>query len=877
MPNNIAVSITAVVADLQVKRAIMSAELKAATKDLNDFAKTARTSGTTNELRASMLASAEAAAKARAQIHLVDTEVKNLGKGGTGGQVLGNVFNAAQVSLFSRGSAAIGVFGGALQAIGPAGLVAAAGLAAFTAVLAKAHEAVDQAAEIQKLSNTVGVSTDFIQRFNFALRQNEIDVQAGDAALQKFNIALGLVQSGLARSLQVKAFEAIGFTPEQLRQYHDAGELFPVLAERIQKIGNAAEQAAITKRLGLEALLPLVRNTTTGFSALSAEADRLGIVMSEGAVRQAAEAKEKLNELDDVMKAKEMITFAKFADQLIAMKETWLGFEEAGLKALDNVRMGIEALEHPLATVEALIGGLTGNVGMIRDAAKTLGPALHAGDGTGVPKTPGSAELAKQLVPPKAKKGGHDDVVGKWREQLQEQEVASGDFFKDQTAMELAFWQSKLALTKTGSKDWLQVQAEIFNLSKKLAHDAYDDHMADLDEQLGLDRDNWTKEKADWDAKLAFIASKFGERSKEYIDAHRQEEQAERDHQAKMVQIAKDAAAEQLTELKNNLATRRSIRQENARTAESLINENAKGTPIVGEVKAAQQIRALHQQLAQQEIADAQATYAAEDALRQQDVASALAAFGKNSTQYDAAQNAKKLADQEFYNQHRLLENQMVNQDIADQQKIRSAWHSVIDPMISTTGNQVKGLIEGTETWGQALRNIGEEALSLIIEAIERMVEQWIVNQIVGVGSTEASAKAQGLAYAGVAGAAGVASMAAAPFPIDLTAPAFGASMFADALAFAAFDKGTNMVPADMIAQVHAGERIIPAADNRQLMGAINDNRSSRGGDTNHIDLSTVVNGGGHPDVIKALAGRTSDLARILKGMHRDGHFRFAA
>jgi hypothetical protein len=35
MANNIAVSITADVADLQVKRAIMSAELRTATKDLN--------------------------------------------------------------------------------------------------------------------------------------------------------------------------------------------------------------------------------------------------------------------------------------------------------------------------------------------------------------------------------------------------------------------------------------------------------------------------------------------------------------------------------------------------------------------------------------------------------------------------------------------------------------------------------------------------------------------------------------------------------------------------------------------------------------------------------------------------------------------------
>jgi hypothetical protein len=78
MPNNIAVSITADVADLQVKRAILSAELKTATKDLNDFAKTASASGMTDTLKTGMLASADAAAKAKNSISLVDQQMKAL-------------------------------------------------------------------------------------------------------------------------------------------------------------------------------------------------------------------------------------------------------------------------------------------------------------------------------------------------------------------------------------------------------------------------------------------------------------------------------------------------------------------------------------------------------------------------------------------------------------------------------------------------------------------------------------------------------------------------------------------------------------------------------------------------------------------------------
>ena len=35
------------------------------------------------------------------------------------------------------------------------------------------------------------------------------------------------------------------------------------------------------------------------------------------------------------------------------------------------------------------------------------------------------------------------------------------------------------------------------------------------------------------------------------------------------------------------------------------------------------------------------------------------------------------------------------------------------------------------------------------------------------------------------------------------------------------FDVGTNYLPSDMLAQVHEGERIIPAADNRELMARL--------------------------------------------------------
>ena len=117
----------------------------------------------------------------------------------------------------------------------------------------------------------------------------------------------------------------------------------------------------------------------------------------------------------------------------------------------------------------------------------------------------------------------------------------------------------------------------------------------------------------------------------------------------------------------------------------------------------------------------------------------------------------------------------------------------------------IKGMFEG-------LQSIIGDVLSQVISSF---VADWLeahgvmkaIDKLFGIDSVANAAAA--------AGAGGVASMALAPFPLNLGAPAFGASMAASASfgsllsARSGFDIPAGMNP---ITQLHEREMVLPAA-----------------------------------------------------------------
>jgi hypothetical protein len=141
-------------------------------------------------------------------------------------------------------------------------------------------------------------------------------------------------------------------------------------------------------------------------------------------------------------------------------------------------------------------------------------------------------------------------------------------------------------------------------------------------------------------------------------------------------------------------------------------------------------------------------------------------------------------------------------------------WKKLFDSMDSGFQSTIRNFLKGTASLGDTIRGLYTDVVDAIIGELARMAAAWLTQQLAMLVFGKAAAVGSIQTEAAKAGAGGVASMAAAPYPLDLTAPAFGAAMFAASSAYAAmpgFAVGSWNVPGDAFTKIHKGEMIMPA------------------------------------------------------------------
>ena len=288
MPNSIAVSITADVADLVTKRAILSAEMKAASKDLRDFAEQAR-SGMTDELKAGMLAAATAAEKARASIGLVNTELKEMSataKPAT--EHVEHGFAGVAVSVREAGlqiRETVGMIGEMREAMVAFGEVL---IAAFA--LEQIHEMAekmgDAAEKVVNLGQMLGVSTK--------------QVQALQAAAATIDLPFETLQKGM--TLLDKKFET---TPDlfkklgiDVRAGADQMTILNAVMDKFKDTADGPNKTALAMTLmgkSGAAMIPFLNQGAEGLAELTKKAEEYGAV-NEVATKRGMQLAESMDE-----------------------------------------------------------------------------------------------------------------------------------------------------------------------------------------------------------------------------------------------------------------------------------------------------------------------------------------------------------------------------------------------------------------------------------------------------------------------------------------------------------------------------------------------------------------------------------------------------
>lgn len=217
-------------------------------------------------------------------------------KGFNPGAAITQVFGGLRNTTLDEGASKLGVLGGALEALGPAGLAAAAGVAAAAFAIDQAMKGAEWAEDIERASKALGVTTTQLQEFDFIAQATGQPIEKMRDSLSGLVKTIGLVESGLSRSMQTKAFtDGLKITPEQLRGWGTLDQQLPHILDAMSKL-DAEERAGLASRLKID---PQVLNSLIeareSLSGLIAKAHEYGIVMDEATIKKTAEAAQEMH------------------------------------------------------------------------------------------------------------------------------------------------------------------------------------------------------------------------------------------------------------------------------------------------------------------------------------------------------------------------------------------------------------------------------------------------------------------------------------------------------------------------------------------------------------------------------------------------------
>lgn len=179
------------------------------------------------------------------------------------------------------------------------------------------------------LSEKLGVSSDELQRFQFAAMLSGVGAEEAAKGLQFLNKNIGEAIGGNKEA--VETFQKLGITLKDGAGVREVGDMLPEISKAFEGMGSDAERTAMAMKIFGKAgasLIPLLKDGPGGLAALSKEFDRLGGGMSKEFVAAADKAGDEIDKLKFSFAGwKSQIAFAVLPTitNLVTRFQGWVG------------------------------------------------------------------------------------------------------------------------------------------------------------------------------------------------------------------------------------------------------------------------------------------------------------------------------------------------------------------------------------------------------------------------------------------------------------------------------------------------------------------------------------------------------------------------
>ena len=155
------------------------------------------------------------------------------------------------------------------------------------AVIGLAKSTADAGDEIGETAAKIGISTDALQELRYAAKMSGVEIEAFDSGLVSMTKNIGMAARGQGKAK--KGFAALGIDVKKLIKLKPDQQLEAIM-EALSKVPNQTDRAALAMQVLGDAgkdMVLMAANGADGIQAYRDEAKRLGLVLSEDAIKNA--------------------------------------------------------------------------------------------------------------------------------------------------------------------------------------------------------------------------------------------------------------------------------------------------------------------------------------------------------------------------------------------------------------------------------------------------------------------------------------------------------------------------------------------------------------------------------------------------------------